>query len=210
MVDARKPSDISNVFAMNEPQHVWLKLAWELQHLTNSMSVWEENSPYPEPIFRAFNTAVTAWHVSDWLWQSNTETRSVLKKKFKFSKKETSSGVKKGLKRFQDAVAADCRALYICRELANGSKHMRTSEPDPAIKVLVKWDAVVEGVGLAKPGDLQMSLIVSDGAKEQDAILWFIDAFGYWERLFTSEKLFGSEGKLPSKLISGAQGLPQT
>ena len=124
-----------------------------------------------------------------------------MKKRFKVSCKETKSGVKKGLKRFQDAVAEDSRALYICRELANGSKHMRTSTPDPAIKALTKWDPVVEGVGLVKPGDLKMSLMVSDGAKEQDAILWFVDAFGYWERLFTTEKLFGSQRRLPDKII---------
>jgi hypothetical protein len=51
MVEAPKPSDIQNVFAMNEPQHMWVKFAWELQHLTDSMSVWKENDPYPEPIF---------------------------------------------------------------------------------------------------------------------------------------------------------------
>ena len=137
MVKAPKPSDIPNVFAMNEPQHMWVKLAWELQHLTDCMSVWEDNGGYPEPIFR-INTAVTAWHISDWLWQSSAETRLILKKRFGVSSKETPSGIKKGLKRFQEAVAADSRALYVCREIANGSKHMRLAKPDPAIKTLAK------------------------------------------------------------------------
>jgi hypothetical protein len=75
------------------------------------------------------------------------------------------------------------------------------ADVEPGLKALAKWDPVVEGVGLVKPGDLKMSLIVSDGAKEQDAVLWFIDAFGYWERLFTTEKLFGSQGRLPDKII---------
>jgi hypothetical protein len=43
MAQAPKPSDIPNVFAMNEPQHMWVKLAWELQHLTDSTSVWEDD-----------------------------------------------------------------------------------------------------------------------------------------------------------------------
>jgi hypothetical protein len=201
MAQGPKPSYIPNVFAMNEPQHMWVKLAWELQHLTDCMSVWVDNGGYPEPLFRAFNTAVTAWHISDWLWQSSPETRAVLKKRFKVSCKETPSGISKGLKRFQDAVAKDCRALHICREIANGSKHMRKANPDPAIKAMARWDPVVEGAGLVKPGDLIMSLIIADGAKEQDAVLWFIEAFGYWEHLLSTEKLFAAPTRLPNRVI---------
>jgi hypothetical protein len=203
MPQAPKPSDIPNVFAMNEPQHMWAKLAWELQHLTDCMSVWVDNGGYPEPIFRAFNTAVTAWHVSDWLWQFSAETRVKLKQRFRFSAKETQAGLRKGLKRFQDAVSGENRALYVCREIANGSKHMRLANPDPAIKALAKWDPAVEAVGLAKPGDLIMSLRISDGDREQDAVLWFIEAFGYWERLLTAEELFAiPPAPLPKKIIS--------
>jgi hypothetical protein len=50
---------------------------WELQHLTTSMSVRKENKGFPEAVFRAFYTAVTAWHVTDWLWQSRAETREI-------------------------------------------------------------------------------------------------------------------------------------
>jgi hypothetical protein len=201
MVEAPKPSDIQNVFAMNEPQHMWAKLAWELQHLTEAMSAWKDNAAFPEPVFRAFNTAVTAWHISDWLWQSSPETRAVLKKRFKISCKETKSGISKSLKRFQDAVAKECRALHICREIANGSKHMRKSNPDPVIKAMARWDPVVEGAGLAKPGDLIMSLRIADGTDERDAVLWFIEAFGYWERLLADEKIVAKNGRLPDKII---------
>src|ERR1700683_2706025 len=189
MVQTPKPSDIPNVFAMDQPQHMWVKLAWELQHLTDSMSVWKEDEgAYPEPVFRAFNTAVTAWHISDWLWQSSVDTRAILKKRFGISAKETAAGMNKGLRRFQDAVVEECRALYVCREIANGSKHMRKSNPDPTIKAMAKWDPAVEAVGLAKPGDLVMSLTIADGGDERDAVLWFIDALGFWERLMAAEK----------------------
>ena len=69
MVEVPKRSDIQTVFAMNEPQHMLSKLIWEIQRLTDAMSVW--NDKFPEPIFMAFNTAVTAWHITDWLWQSS-------------------------------------------------------------------------------------------------------------------------------------------
>lgn len=202
MVETGQAASISNVFVMSHPQHMPAKLSWELEYLTSCMSVWEDNNGYPEPIYRAFNTAVTAWHISDWLWQSDAATRAILKKRFKVSAKETTAGWKKGLKRFQNALAKESRALAICREIANGSKHMRTSKPDPKIKALTKWSPVVEGVGLAKPGDLIMSLMVADGEKEQDAVLWFIDAFGYWTKLFEAENLAAAEAPLPQKIVA--------
>jgi hypothetical protein len=201
MSQVAEPSSISNVIAMNEPQHMWHKLVWELHYLINSMSVWEDDGGNPAQVFRAFNTAVTAWHLTDWIWQSSPKSRAALKQRFKFSCNETPSGIKKGLGRFQHAVAEDCGALKICREIANGSKHMRTDKPDPAIKAMASWDAVVEGVGLAKPGDLIMGLRVADSGKEQDAVLWFIEALGYWDRLMSEEKLLEGAKPLPNKIV---------
>jgi hypothetical protein len=43
------------------------KLAWELLTLMDSNSVWTDNYGQPVPIVAAFNAAVTAWHISDWL-----------------------------------------------------------------------------------------------------------------------------------------------
>jgi hypothetical protein len=60
---------------------------------------------------------------------------------------------------------------------------------------------VVEGAGLAKPGDLIMSLRIADGTDERDAVLWFIEAFGYWERLLPDEKIVAKNGRLPDKII---------
>lgn len=200
MAEAAKRDDIPNVFAMKEPGHMWHKFAWELQHLTQSLSVWEGGDD-PEPIFRAFNTAVTAWHISDWLWQSSPEARDKLSKRFNFDYQETSKGIRKGLGRFQDAVGQECRELYVCRELAKGSKHMRSDKPDPDVKALAKWSPVVDGVGLVKPGDLVLGLFIEDAGSERDAVLSFIDAFGFWEKLISSEKLLASAERLPNKVI---------
>jgi hypothetical protein len=201
MAEVPKPNDIPNVFAMNDPSHMWHKLAWELQHLTTSLSVWEDNDGAPEPLFRAANTAITAWHLSDWLWQSSPEVRKKLAKRFDLRLRETKKGRRDGLRRFQQALTENCKALKICREIANGSKHMRTDNPDEEIRALAKWDPVVEGVGLAEPGDLNLSLMVSDDGKERDAVLWFIDAFGFWEKLITSEHIMTQADRLPNKII---------
>jgi hypothetical protein len=203
MVEVPKRSDIQTVFAMNEPQHMLSKLIWEIQRLTDAMSVW--NDKFPEPIFMAFNTAVTAWHITDWLWQSSPKTREVLATRFKLTFNEGArSSLRKGLERFQDAIVADSRPLYICREVANASKHMRKARVDPDVKAVANWDPVVERAGLVKPGDLVMSLWISDGDDRRDAVFWFIEAYGYWETLFSREKLISREAMLPDRRIIGS------
>lgn len=50
MVEQPKQSEISNVFGMDHPQHMWTKLAWELNDLMNSMYDWKNNKVAPEPL----------------------------------------------------------------------------------------------------------------------------------------------------------------
>jgi hypothetical protein len=140
-----KVGDIGNVFAMHEPHHMLAKLLWEIHELTTSMSVWVENEQFPVSIFRSWNAAVTAWHITDWLWASSKETRDLMRKRYDVFDDETKKGLRKGLGVFQDRIAEDCRELYLCREIANGSKHMRTEKRDEKVRALAKWDPVIEG-----------------------------------------------------------------
>jgi hypothetical protein len=179
MVEVPKPSDITNVFGLNNPQHMYTKMMVELTNLQTALSVWTKNEPYPEPLFIAFNLAVTAWHMSDWLWMSSRKNREMLARKYSIAYNETPSGIDSGLGRFQEAVAKENRALYACREIANASKHMRRKKHDPEIKALVEWHPVIEAVGHAKVGDLVMSLSIFDGEKKWDASRFFIDAIGH-------------------------------
>jgi hypothetical protein len=150
MAQVPKPSDIPNVFAMNDPQHMLTKLYWEVHQLMDAMSAWTKATSFPEPIFYASNAAITAWHISDWLWQSRPETREKLKAKFKFEcDDKIPKGLHDGLRLFQDAVATDSRTLEICRSIANGSKHMRTMKTDDSSTHcgrIVLGDALALGV----------------------------------------------------------------
>jgi hypothetical protein len=65
VVEAPKPSGIPNVFGLNEPQHVVSKLYFEIMKLMDSLSVWTKSREFPEPLFIAFNTAVTALAAAD-------------------------------------------------------------------------------------------------------------------------------------------------
>jgi hypothetical protein len=42
---------------------------------------------------------------------------------------------------------------------------------------------------------------ITDGAENLDPVRWFIDAFGYWEKLFRSENWIKEEKRLPDKII---------
>jgi hypothetical protein len=77
MAEIPKPSDIKNVFALNEPQHMVSKLLWEIDSLSRSLSVWTKSEGCPEPLFIVWNAAITAWHITDWLWQSKPEIRAM-------------------------------------------------------------------------------------------------------------------------------------
>jgi hypothetical protein len=195
------PSPIENVFAMSEPQHMLSKLLWEIDGLMQSQSVWIENETFPTPIFRAWNTAVTAWHITDWLWSSKAQARSKMATVHGFVYEETATGIRRGLEKFQEAVATRERSLYICREIANGSKHMRRTKSDPDVKAKAVWREAIARVGLAVPGDLVLSLEITDGETTKDAVRWFIDGFGYWENLFINNDWVSTQMRLPDKII---------
>jgi len=171
--------------------------------LMSTMSVHHDDKQWPETAsFIAFNTAITAWHISDWIWQSSPETRSKMASKLKVQFDEkTPTGRRVGLGRFQNNVAEQCRALHICREIANGSKHMRMDRPDADVKAVAEWHEAIQGAGFAVPGDLVMSLSVMDGDTKDDAGQVFLSALGYWESLFMSEKLVEPGDHLRAKII---------
>jgi hypothetical protein len=208
VIELPKPSDITNVFGLSEPQHMLSKLYFEIMKLLDSMSVWTERREFPEPLFIAFNTAVTAWHIADWLWESRESTRALMKKKFKFDYNEWSlRGRNRGFDRFQKAVVKDCRPLYVCREIANASKHMRRRRSDPKIRALAQWHPAREAAGHVNVGDLVMSLIIFDGDMQHVAEKLFIDAAGYWENLLRAENLITAENRLPDKIIKAKRAL---
>jgi hypothetical protein len=198
-----EPSDIQNVFALNKPQHMLSKLLWEIDSLSRALSVWTKKTEFPAPLFIVWNAVVTAWHITDWLWQSTPEIRAILAKRYNLKFVEGSkNALSEGLEEFQDAVAKDSRFLYVCREIANGSKHMRKNKIDPDITAMARWLPVIQGAGHVVPGDLTLSLVIIDGDNEQDATRWIIQAFGYWEQVFTQESLISVQNRLPDKVIN--------
>jgi hypothetical protein len=72
---------------------------------------------------------------------------------------------------------------------------------DPDITAEARWSLAIEGAGHVKPGDLMLGLYIRDGDHEEDANRWLIQAFGYWEQVFTQEKRISVPNRLPDKVI---------
>lgn len=63
----------------------------------------------------AINCALTAWHISDWVFVSGLKTDTVSAN---------------SLGNFQKQLIDDCSDLGICKDLANGSKHFKIDRPE--------------------------------------------------------------------------------
>jgi hypothetical protein len=79
---------------------------------------------------------------------------------------------------------------------------MRKNKIDPEITAEARWSLAIEGAGHVQPGDLILNLFIIDGDHEEDAGRWLNQAFGYWEELFTKEKLISVQARLPDKVIT--------
>src|SRR5262245_22594136 len=72
----------------------------------------------------AFNAAVTAWHLCDWVFADLTKAQ---RDRLQI----------KSLGQLQEH-ARTCRALYLCQYAATASKHWKvTHYPDPSVGVIV-------------------------------------------------------------------------
>jgi len=170
------PEGPTSVFALATPQHMLTKLGWEIHQLRESQSPRSDDFVWPlTPAYHAYNCAVTAWHLVDWTWcTSGRELREQIGLKYHF---DVPNSERRGLEQFADSVARDCRALHLCRVIANGSKHMKVGKPDHGVKTQIKW--------ISEPIFLQLPF-VADGNNVRAALEIFEETFQYWQRLLSS------------------------
>src|SRR5207253_11541 len=90
------------------------------------------------PAYHAFNCAVTAWHMTDWIWQTATaEDRAYL-----LSKLAAPATGKSNFGAFTGELVKRHRVLHICRQIATGSKHKIVERnPDPDVGAKEQWHA---------------------------------------------------------------------
>jgi hypothetical protein len=160
-------------FDLNTPRDLLQKLAWEIEQQSKS----HFSSP-EEEAYRAWNCAVTAWQISDWVWQALDDAgRELVRSKSPKPKAE-------GATPLQTLVMAECREIAICRQLATGSKHFvidRHDDPEvssrrePGFHVL--WNEKDESF-LHVPGIMHF---IYDGEKPYAPIALFRRAYEYWD-----------------------------
>ena len=179
------PSRPDKVFMLATPAHMLQKFHWEIHTLKKALTDKPEHLGHIHaPSYCAFNCAVTAWHIADWVWQSPDANQEdlLLRLGIPFTVDD-----KKNFSAFQNGIRQKSRSIHICRQLAIGSKHMIvTSHPDPTVTVDMRWETKAAKFGEAKFGDPFAAsvyhLIVVDNQEEHSAVDVFERAFKDWQR----------------------------
>lgn len=108
----------NKIFLLNSPAGLLAKLKWEVQDF--------EDSSKPEvlsaaewfsSVCHAYNCAVTAWHISDWVWHCDASIQPSLPKVL------TSWNKNNDLAQFQEAIRQQSIEIAICYQLCTAAKH---------------------------------------------------------------------------------------
>ena len=155
------------------------KLRWELNNL-----FCRQRYDIAVCSYHAFNCAVTAWHVTDWLWQ---DISSSLELKTKMQEKNMNSWTK--CEEFQHYVRENCRALRLCYQIATGSKHcLMERKPDSTISAVISDG---EGYDYGNP-------IIVEGDTHHMADKVFHEALSWFEVFLRDWNIFPEEPFVPN------------
>ncbi len=154
-------------FALQNSRDMLKKLRWEIDELRK-----EQGYPgWHEVAYRAFNCAITAWSLGDWLWGDLDDPQ-----KLRFDNKDS---------KFRAHCMNSTRALEICESLANSSKH-RTRRPQQfntsiVTKMIAKVEHFCVGDPVGKPlATWQWKAIVLHHGMDYEAVDMFDEAHADW------------------------------
>ncbi len=124
----------------------------------------------------AINFAITAWHVTDWVWGQHEHALSEC------------FGVEK-LSEFQNEMRRRCSDLAVCDVMANAAKHGGAAHPKPGRPdvetILVAHPVANDAAGVelvAVQTDLQWSLQIEVDGKRKDPLELFNRVFLFWHK----------------------------
>jgi hypothetical protein len=112
------------VFVLSTPADMVAKLEWEIENYTSTMfHQMKQPEAFRSAGYQAFNCAVTAWHLADWIWAYADESiKRSLAERYHFKIKNRD---RDNRNQFLEAVAAASRDIHICRYIANSSNHLK-------------------------------------------------------------------------------------
>ena len=96
---------VRQTFAIESASDLIDKLEWEI-------SLFKEEDRLPCKIWLAWNCAVTAWSIADWVYEEFDQVQ-----------REYSNN-----KNYHNYLCLQSRALYVCRQIATASKHRLKTE----------------------------------------------------------------------------------
>ena len=169
----------SYAYRLQEPKHLLGKMEREL-HRALKDEKWASD--------HAYNFAVTAWHMTDWLWRQAEVSEPSKRNHFGC----------RSLQTFQNFIRRESGALDICSDLANGAKHFVVSRRKKAVLGAEVSTKVVEGgtlgsfvLGSDRLGGTIPVLkvrLANGTSRLVEAI--FKEAVSFWYKFFRSHDLF--------------------
>jgi hypothetical protein len=150
---ARKIQIPHQTFGFENCAALHWKLYWEIARLGYATP----RDPIDMKCF-AFNGAVTAWCLTDWVFEEMTTAQ----------RDHYHRGT---LREFQDLAREQCRALHLCRQIATASKHRTVRlHVDPAVGAALSVEPVTNA----------WEIVITDGATTHQAIDVLEEARLYW------------------------------
>jgi hypothetical protein len=191
------PDPPDKVFGLAEPSDMFYKLGWEIAQLRDVLSrPVDDTIGFQTAAYHAFNCAVTAWHLADWIWESGTaECRiNILAKLERWA---PAKKPKNPFTEFQLALMERYRSLHICRQLATGAKHkIIVDHADPEVAAKEDWYGEPLRVGGSVGSRLieyMPRLMIIDRGETRDAIEVFEDAWASWKEFLRELSYFEPE-----------------
>jgi hypothetical protein len=125
--------------------------------------------------FMCFNAAVTAWQLADWVWRDCTpEQRQRLNTP--------------RLGDLQARARQECRALYLCRQIATASKHWEVTSfraHDVGTEFRIGPPQQLSGPAYRRTWEA----VIVDRGVERNAVDVFHEASDYWANLIHLERI---------------------
>jgi len=166
--DSRGRVDLTKLMSSGHPVAWLAKLSWEISEAV----ACRDSSPVVR-IYKSMNCAVTAWHVSDWIWQfSNQRQREHLSTVLKCRRLGS-------LKDFCRAVQRSCPAIGLCRQIGTAVKH---------VSVAYNRAEVSTKVEMVEDGSHYRVLIVDGDQNHIDTDVYYT-ALEVWCRIYVHLEL---------------------
>jgi hypothetical protein len=176
-------------FQLDSPLQLLLKLGWGIKGLRGYLNSGDAAENFFPAIYTAFDCAITAWQMTDWVWGFYSETVSLPQSQDPRFKKAERLG------KFQAWICEQSNYLRICKHIANSNKHFGVDRHhDPSLKLSVDWSYESFTAGMAVGQPLvrpSWKLSVADTQGRYEALHVLEQAFEFWAMQINEPSLIG-------------------